>query len=110
MIKPSTKIQDNKNEKETILIIDEQGSSQPVDRVLTEDREIYKFDNSNGENNCWLNSLLQVLIHCVKSVQNEDYQYRDVKTNAFINYLKKPSLYINSGKLCVTDKNIPILG
>ena len=78
--------------------------------MLTEDGDIYKFDNSNGENNCWLNSVLQVLIHCVKSVQNEDYQYPDVETNAFINYLKNPSLYINSGKLCVTDKNIPIVG
>ena len=78
--------------------------------MLTEDGDIYKFDNSNGENNCWLNSVLQVLIHCVKLVQNEDYQYPDVETNAFINYLKNPSLYINSGKLCVTDKNIPIVG
>ena len=31
------KIQDNKNEKETILIIDEQGASQLGDRVLKED-------------------------------------------------------------------------
>ena len=54
--------------------------------------------------------MLHVLIHCVKSVQNEDYLYLDVETNAFINYLKNPSLYIKSGKLCVTDKNINIVG
>ena len=46
----------------------------------------------------------------MKLVQNEDYQYPDVETNAFINYLKNPSLYSNSGKLCVTDKNIRIVG
>ena len=78
--------------------------------MLREDENIYPFDNTLGKNSCWLNNVLQALIHCVKSVQNEDYQYPDVETNAFINYLKNPSLYINSGKLCVTDKNIPIVG
>ena len=110
ILKYLRKIQDNKNEKETILIIDEQGASQPVDRVLTEDGDIYKFDNSNSENNCWLNSVLQVLIHLVKSVQNEDYQYRDVQIQAFMNYLKDPRMKMNSGKLCVTDENIHIPG
>ena len=46
--------------------------------VLREDEDIYPFDNTNGENNCWLNSVLQVLIHLVNSVQNEHYQYPDV--------------------------------
>ena len=78
--------------------------------MLREDEDIYQFDNSNGENNCWLNSVLQVLIHLVKSVQNEDYQYPDVETQAFMNYLKNPRLKMNSGKLCVTDKNIAIAG
>ena len=35
-----------------------QGASQPVDRVLREDEDIYPFDNIFGENNCWLNSVL----------------------------------------------------
>ena len=76
--------------------------------MLTEDQEIYKFDNINGENNCWLNSVLQVLIHLIH--QNEDYQYRDVQIQAFMNYLKHPRMKMNSGKLCVTDENIHIPG
>ena len=70
-----------------------------------EDRneDIYKFDNSPGQNNCWLNSVLQVLLHLVKSVHNVDYQYRDVKIQAFMNYLKDPTMKMNLEKLGVTD-------
>ena len=78
--------------------------------MLIEDGDIYKFDNSNGENNCWLNGVLQVLMHLVKSVHNVDYQYRDVQIQAFMNYLKDPRMKLNCGKLCVTDENINIPG
>ena len=46
----------------------------------------------------------------MKSVLNVDYQYRGVKIQAFINYLKDPWMKMNFGKLCVTDDNITILG
>jgi len=77
-----------------------------------EDRneDIYKFDNSHRQNNCWLNSVLQVLLHLVKSVPNEDYQYTDVKIQAFMNYLKDPTMKKNRKKLCVNDNNIIIPG
>merc|ERR1712105_142549 len=53
---------------------------------------------------------LQVLLHMVKSVPNEDYQYTDVKIQAFMNYLKDPTKKKNRIKLCVNDNNISIPG
>ena len=78
--------------------------------MITENEHIYQFDNSQGQNNCWLNSVLQVLLHLVKSVPNEDYQYRDVKIQAFMNYLKDPTMKKNIRKLCVNNHNINIPG
>ena len=37
----------------------------------------------------------QCPISIVTSVQNKDYQYRDVKIQAFINYQKDPTIKMN---------------
>ena len=46
------------------------------------------FDNNRGQNNCWLNSVLQVLVHMLKYVPNEQYQSQNAMINAFMKYLK----------------------
>ena len=72
--------------------------------------DIFMFDNSKGQNNCWLNSDLQVLLHIVQYIPIEDYQYRNVKIEAFMNYLKDPTMKSNIGIICVNDSNISMPG
>ena len=71
---------------------------------------LFRFDNNRYENNCWLNCDLQVLLHMLQYVPNDDYQYGNARIEAFMTYLKDTTNRSNSEILCVTDANISIPG
>merc|ERR1711867_270848 len=63
---------------------------------MSDVEKFVRFDNSSGENNCWINCVLRALSVLVEWIPNYSYQSEIPMINALINYVKDMT-YINNG-------------
>ena len=73
---------------------------------------IIRFDNSAGNNNCWLNCVVRVLAHMLHAVPNlHMYQKStNVMVDGFLQYLKNIITMKKGGLLCVDDMTVHVPG
>ena len=69
---------------------------------------IIRFDNSTGNNNCWLNCVIRVLAHMLNLVLYQPDQSQNPMINAFLKYLKNNTTMKKGGTLCVDGKSLYI--
>merc|ERR1711989_236574 len=63
---------------------------------MSDVEQFVRFDNSSGENNCWINCVLRALSVMVEWIPNYSYQSQVPMINALMNYVKDMT-YINNG-------------
>merc|ERR1712215_125884 len=85
----------------------EKDCQEKIDEGRTNDVEKFvRFDNSSGENNCWINCVLRALSVMVEWIPNFSYQSQDAMINALINYLKDMTIINNGRTLDVNSMDI----
>ena len=75
--------------------------------------DITRFDNSAGNNNCWLNSVIRVLAYMLKALPEQDqpdYQSPNPIVNSFVLYLKETINTKKGGTLCFDDRIVFVAG
>ena len=95
-----------------IYTIDEDNTDATDINFASDIADITKFDNSAGNNNCWLNSVMRVLAYMLKLVPEDhlDYQSQNPIVNSFTLYLKDTINTKKGGILCFDDQNIFVAG
>ena len=73
---------------------------------------ITRFDNSAGNNNCWLNCVVRVLADMIDLLQEElqEYESPNPYVNSFVLYLKENIIKKKGGQLCFDDCEVFVAG
>merc|ERR1712177_192697 len=73
---------------------------------MSDVEKFVRFDNSTGQNNCWINCVLRALSVMVEWFPNYSYQSEDPMLKALMKYVKDMT-YINNGRtLDVNSRDI----
>merc|ERR1712180_547023 len=64
---------------------------------MSDVEKFVRFDNSSGQNNCWINCVLRALSVMVEWIPNYSYQSEVPMIKALMNY-EKDMTYINNGR------------
>merc|ERR1711867_281631 len=73
---------------------------------MSDVEKFVRFDNSSGQNNCWINCVLRALSVMVEWFPNYSYQSEDPMLKALMKYVKDMT-YINNGRtLYVNSRGI----
>merc|ERR1711962_519912 len=64
---------------------------------MSDVEKFVRFDNSSGQNNCWINCVLRALSVMVEWIPNYSYQSEVPMIKALMNYVKDMT-YINNGR------------
>ena len=80
----------------------------PTSATVSDIANIIRIDNSNGNKNCWLNCVIQVLAHMLNLVPYQPDQSQNPMINAFLNYLKNITTMKKGSTLCVDDETLYI--
>ena len=92
--------------------IDSMGLHSNRSQHVLQIENIIRFDNSAGNNNCWLNCVVRVLAHMLHAVPNlHMYQKStNVMIDGFLQYLKNIITMKKGGLLCVDDMTVHVPG
>merc|ERR1712080_1484 len=75
---------------------------------MSDVEKFVRFENSSGENNCWINCVLRALSVMVQWIPNYSNQSQVPMINAFINYVKDMTSINNGTTLDVNSMGIHV--